>query len=52
SNAMAALNCTVIGARGGAPPGPATRAQARKLIGRAERRSNRDFELRSTVPVL
>ncbi len=47
SNAMAALNCTVLGARGGIAPA----ADARRLIARAERRSNRDFELRAAVPV-
>ena len=47
SNAMAALNCTVLGARGGI----ATHAQARNLIARAERRSSKDFELRTTVAV-
>ena len=47
SNAMAALNCTVLGARGGI----ARVADARRLIAKAERRSNRDFELRSAVPV-
>jgi sulfofructose kinase len=39
SNAMAALNCTQVGARGGI----ATAAEARALMDRAERRSNRDF---------
>jgi sulfofructose kinase len=39
SNAMAALNCTRIGARGGV----ATADEARALMARAERRSNRDF---------
>ena len=39
SNAMAALNCTAIGARGGI----ATLEQARSLLERAERRSNRDY---------
>ncbi len=51
SNAMAALNCTVLGARGGPPPGPASSVQARRLIDRAERRCNKDFELRATVAV-
>ncbi len=46
-NAMAALNCTVLGARGGI----ATRAEAQRLMGRAERRSNKDFELRTAVAV-
>ena len=40
ANAMAALNCTALGARGGI----ATVEQARALMGRAERRSNRDYE--------
>lgn len=40
ANAMAALNCTAIGARGGIR----TLADARALMGRAERRSNREFE--------
>jgi sulfofructose kinase len=39
SNAMAALNCTRVGARGGI----ASAHEARALIERAERRSNRDF---------
>ena len=43
SNAMAALNCTAIGARGGI----ATLEQARSLLERAERRSNRDYLTRS-----
>ncbi len=40
SNAMAALNCTAIGARGGI----ATVDKAKALIARAERRSSRDYE--------
>jgi len=47
SNAMAALNCTVLGARGGI----ASRAEAYRLIGRAERRSNKDFEVRASISV-
>ncbi|HZU27029.1 MAG TPA: PfkB family carbohydrate kinase [Bryobacteraceae bacterium] len=43
SNAMAALNCTRIGARGGI----AGLDEARALMHRAERRSHRDFELRA-----
>jgi len=43
SNAMAALNCTAIGARGGIR-GPEA---AGELMGRAERRSHKDFETRS-----
>lgn len=39
SNAMAALNCTAIGARGGI----ATLADAQKLIARGERRSQADI---------
>jgi sulfofructose kinase len=40
SNAMAALNCTALGARGGI----ATIEEARALMNRAERRTHRDFE--------
>jgi sulfofructose kinase len=40
SNAMAALNCTALGARGGI----STIDQARALIERGERRSHPDFE--------
>lgn len=40
ANAMAALNCTAIGARGGIK----TLSDARSLMARAERRSQRDFE--------
>jgi sulfofructose kinase len=47
SNAMAALNCTVLGARGGI----ARPTEARRLIAKAERRSNKDFEIRAAVPV-
>ncbi len=43
SNAMAALNCTRIGARGGI----AGLDEAKALMHRAERRSHRDFELRA-----
>ena len=39
SNAMAALNCTKLGARGGI----ASQDEARELIGRGERRSDPDF---------
>jgi sulfofructose kinase len=39
SNAMAALNCTRLGARGGI----ATAAEARALIQRGERRANQDY---------
>ncbi len=42
SNAMAALNCTALGARGGI----GTVAAAQALMQRAERRSHPDFELR------
>lgn len=41
SNAMAAMNCTAIGARGGIR----TLKDARALMSRAERRSDRDYEL-------
>jgi sulfofructose kinase len=40
SNAMAALNCTALGARGGI----STIEEARALMNRAERRTHRDFE--------
>ncbi|HEU0123520.1 MAG TPA: PfkB family carbohydrate kinase [Bryobacteraceae bacterium] len=43
SNAMAALNCTAIGARGGI----SDLATAKALMARAERRTNRDFEQRA-----
>lgn len=43
SNAMAALNCTALGARGGI----AAIAEATALMKRAERRSHPDFELRT-----
>ena len=43
SNAMAALNCTAIGARGGIR-GP---EEVTELMGRAERRSHKDFETRT-----
>jgi sulfofructose kinase len=39
ANAMAALNCTKLGARGGI----STVEEARALIERGERRANRDF---------
>jgi sulfofructose kinase len=45
SNAMAALNCTALGARGGIRG----LAEAKALIERAERRSQRDFETRATA---
>ena len=45
SNAMAALNCTAIGARGGI----STLDQARSLLERAERRSQP--RLSSSVPL-
>jgi sulfofructose kinase len=41
SNAMAALNCTALGARGGIK----TLADARALMARAERRTQREFEV-------
>jgi sulfofructose kinase len=43
SNALAALNCTALGARGGI----STIEEAKALMGRAERRSHRDFESRA-----
>jgi sulfofructose kinase len=39
ANAMAALNCTQLGARGGI----ATASEARALMERADRRSSTDF---------
>ena len=45
SNAMAALNCTAIGARGGIRG----LDDARALMARAERRSHREFETRASV---
>jgi sulfofructose kinase len=39
SNAMAALNCTALGARGGIQ----SEAEARQLMGRVERRVHPDF---------
>jgi sulfofructose kinase len=44
SNAMAALNCTALGARGGI----STAEQARALMRRAERRSHGDYETAAT----
>lgn len=44
SNAMAALNCTALGARGGI----ATAEHARALIARAERRSHSDYQPAAT----
>jgi len=43
SNAMAAMNCTALGARGGI----GSVAEARKLMGRAERRRERELEKRA-----
>lgn len=43
SNAMAALNCTALGARGGIR----SARDARALLERAERRIDRDFQLRA-----
>lgn len=43
SNAMAALNCTALGARGGI----STITEAQALMQRAERRTHPDFELRA-----
>jgi len=45
SNAMAALNCTALGARGGI----ATASEAYALMKRAERRSHRDFAARAAT---
>ena len=45
SNAMAALNCTAVGARGGIK----SLAEAKALMSRAERRSNREYELAVTI---
>jgi sulfofructose kinase len=42
ANAMAALNCTAIGARGGIRD----EREARELMGRGERRSRKEFETR------
>jgi sulfofructose kinase len=42
-NAMAALNCTALGAAGGIQP----LEEARALMARAERRSQREFEVRA-----
>jgi sulfofructose kinase len=46
SNAMAALNCTALGARGGIR----AMADVKTLMSRAERRSLRDYEIhRQTI---
>jgi len=45
SNAMAALNCNALGARGGIRGVE----EARALMARAERRSHHDFETRSAA---
>jgi len=47
SNAMAALNCMAIGARGGIK----LLNQAKSLMARAERRPHRDYEIRQGIPV-
>lgn len=47
SNAMAALNCTAIGARGGIQ----RLEDARALMARAERRSHKEFETAGAQPV-
>jgi len=47
ANAMAALNCMSIGARGGLK----NLGQAGQLMARAERRSHRDYEVHRTVTV-
>jgi sulfofructose kinase len=44
SNAMAALNCTALGARGGI----GTLDDVRALIARAERRSHPEFAARAS----
>jgi sulfofructose kinase len=44
SNAMAALNCMALGARGGI----SGLEEARALMARTERRSHPEFEIRST----
>src|SRR4051794_11815356 len=46
SNAMAALNCMAIGARGGIR----MLGQAKQLMAKAERRSHSDYELRQGQP--
>ena len=46
SNALAALNCTALGAQGGIRGLDA----ARRLIARGERRSNREFAARCVLP--
>src|SRR5690606_4598203 len=45
SNALAALNCTAIGARGGI----STEEAARNLIARAERRINKEIAARAAA---
>lgn len=45
ANAMAALNCTALGARGGIK----RLSDARALMARAERRSSREYELAAAV---
>jgi sulfofructose kinase len=47
-NAMAALNCTALGARGGIRGA----SEVRALLGRAERRAHPDFASRATVGAL
>jgi len=47
SNAMAALNCTALGARGGIQG----IAEIRNLMARAERRSHADYAARAAAPV-
>ena len=47
-NAMAALNCTALGARGGITGA----SEVRALLSRAERRAHPDFASRATVAVL
>jgi sulfofructose kinase len=45
ANAMAALNCTALGARGGI----ATRPQVEALMARGERRADAAFAIRATT---
>jgi len=47
SNAMAALNCTAIGARGGI----GLLGQAKQLMSRTDRRSHKEYEIRLGQPV-
>jgi sulfofructose kinase len=49
SNAMAALNCTAIGARGGITAGAVTIDAARTLIAQGERQGNPDIARRASA---